>query len=248
MLVLRAYCDESGFSQDPAQSVVAIGGCVGTLEAWEKFDGEWKTLLREFNVSELHMKNYAHSVGEFTIWENNERKRRAFMGSATELMGQHIAAYIGAAIYLPDFACLPSTIKQRLGDPYFVCFQVCCRSATIQTLEDPAERIDMVFSKRKGYQGKAREFFYRLQTELVHGEKLGGISFESPKDVVQLQAADLVAFELHRFTKDRIALQPDPNADSVRYPMGQILVHSPGRTFFNIFYREALEKWARKME
>ncbi len=241
VLVLKAYCDESGHAQDLRESVVVVAGCIAPLEAWEKFEDDWKAFLDAYGVNELHMKHFAHSTGAFTGWKEHEEKRRAFLTTAADLMRRHVVAYVGAAIYLPDFRTLPEPVRARLGDPYFACFQVCAHDAAAQTLEDPAEKVEMVFARHPEFQGGALDFYYRLQAEMTLGERLGPISFADPKDVVQLQAADLVAFELRRFTAERIPLVPDPDPRSIRWPMGQILEHSVTRTFFHIFYREALE-------
>jgi len=187
------------------------------------------------------MNELAHFRGDFEGC--GEEKRRAILRAAINLIDRDVSAFIGAAIYLPDFFSLDPMIQERARDPYYVCFQLCAKSAAIQTLEDPAEKVEMILSMRSGVTRNILNLYSRLKYQTDYGEKLGSVSFDSPKDLVQLQAADLVVYELHHLTKARIFQEPNPDPNSIRWPMRQLLDHSPERTFFYTPNRQNLEEW-----
>ncbi len=61
--MLRSFLDESGDVSDPNNEIIAVGGAISSSEKWEQLEIEWKGILNDFEVSSLHMKQYAHNRG-----------------------------------------------------------------------------------------------------------------------------------------------------------------------------------------
>jgi hypothetical protein len=77
MAMFTTYLDASG---SPDQGVaLSVAGFVATTEQWIEFERNWKEVLEAYGVSQLHMREFAHSVDEFASWKNDERKRRRFL-------------------------------------------------------------------------------------------------------------------------------------------------------------------------
>lgn len=77
MAMFTTYFDASGSpDQGPALSVA---GFVATAEQWIEFERNWKTALDAYGVSQLHMKEFAHSVGDFASWKGDEPRRQSFV-------------------------------------------------------------------------------------------------------------------------------------------------------------------------
>ena len=75
--MFKAYFDASGH---PAEGkVVSVAGFVAEETQWQHFQRNWQNTLDDFGVQALHMREFAHSVGEFTEWKNDEPKRRDFL-------------------------------------------------------------------------------------------------------------------------------------------------------------------------
>jgi hypothetical protein len=49
------------------------------VEQWLFFEKDWKEVLARYGVSSLHMKEFAHSRGEFCSWKDNKIKRQSFL-------------------------------------------------------------------------------------------------------------------------------------------------------------------------
>ncbi len=232
MLMLRAYMDESGHSDDPDVQVMSIGGCVAHLAAWQQFESEWKRVLEDFKVSQLHMRTFAHFQGEFENWKENQR--REFLSRLMAIIDRYITAHVGAAVILSEYQRLTSEQQSELLDPYYACFQVCVRGAAIQAVGlEPRENVEVVFADHPEFGRRAFDLYTACREDLDVRNRLGPISFASPDKCVQLQAADLVAYELRLDLSNRLYR---PHL-SRRWPMKQLMRKT---TFFDFFNHQRL--------
>jgi hypothetical protein len=77
MAMFNVLFDASGAPDDC--DAVVVGGFVATAQQWVEFDRNWNDALADYGVSRLHMKEYAHSVGEYETWRGDHRKRMLFL-------------------------------------------------------------------------------------------------------------------------------------------------------------------------
>src|SRR5438105_13914422 len=80
LLMLRAYFDESGRSDDLKCRYMGMGGLVATAEGWERFEPAWQAVLTEYGLPYFHMVDYVQYRGAFkekSEWP--EARRRALM-------------------------------------------------------------------------------------------------------------------------------------------------------------------------
>ncbi|MSQ16464.1 MAG: hypothetical protein EXR54_02690 [Dehalococcoidia bacterium] len=54
-VAIKAYCDGSGKSDDPACQYLTLAGCIATPEAWETFEKRWHDALARNDCDYLHM-------------------------------------------------------------------------------------------------------------------------------------------------------------------------------------------------
>jgi hypothetical protein len=202
VLTLWSYFDESGHTEDPNVSVLALGGCISSVQGWQNLVPDWEDALRDFSVSEFHTKDFAHRRGEFKDWP--EERRRALLARVVGLMNRDVDAYVGQAFPLPDEwrEGPPGDLKARLRDPYHGCF-IFCLTTTISYSAHSASRptINVVLAHHPEHSGWANEVFHAMREE-DGGDLLGSLSFASPAGLIQLQTADLVAYELQHYVTD----------------------------------------------
>ena len=105
---LVAYFDASGSPEDPGCHVLTVAGFMTSVEKWRDFDAEWSAMLATEQITCLHMKEFAHSVGEFRSWKRDETRRRGLMAGASQIIGKHAMETFSVAILLDDYrrACL----------------------------------------------------------------------------------------------------------------------------------------------
>lgn len=84
-MAFNIFYDASSQENVESEPLVAAG-LVSSQEGWIEFERAWNRLLDIYGVSHLHMKQFAHSRGEFSEWKGNEEKRRQFLASLIDIM------------------------------------------------------------------------------------------------------------------------------------------------------------------
>ncbi len=227
--MLTAYFDETGHSDDPYLSFASMAGFVAPLATWINFEEQWKDALENAQLSEpFHMKDFAHSVGQFKSWKGAETKRRLSLGRLVEIIRETRATPIGAAVSLRDFESLTQAQRTMYRDPYHACFQLCTRGAAIQAVfEPPEEKVAMVYAFNEEYgtnkNGGAEQLWQAMKEHVTldcdMNARMGSYASSTPSELCPLQAADLFAYELCHEFENRIKR---PN-DRMRWALRQIL-------------------------
>lgn len=230
MLKLMAYFDETGHADDPVLNFAGMAGFVAPYGKWLNFEDQWNDTLKNAGLSEpFHMKEFAHSAGQFKSWKGREDKRRLLLGRLIEIIHETEATPIGAAVSLRDFETLTPTQQSNFRGPYYICFQTCTRGAAIEAVfEDPSEKVAMVYAFNQEYgtanaQNGAEALWHAMKKYVTldcdMGSRMGSYASSSPGEKAPLQAADLFAYELCHEFENRIKR---PN-DKMRWALRQIL-------------------------
>jgi hypothetical protein len=101
MAMFTAYFDASG-SPDQTE-VLTVAGFIAPVEQWLFFEKDWKEVLARYGVSSLHMKEFAHSRGEFCSWKDDKIKRQSFLSLLIATIRSRVHHSFVASIYLPDY-------------------------------------------------------------------------------------------------------------------------------------------------
>jgi hypothetical protein len=129
------------------------------------------------------------------------------LSSLMEVMDREITAYIGATVSLRIYSKVAGDTRAFLRDPYYGCFMRCLIGSDFCAKRAGTdEPVELVVANHPEFSGTALEVFNVVKAGgdvEISGERLGSISFGSPKEVVQLQAADLVAYELRQAVTHR---------------------------------------------
>jgi len=237
-LNLTSYMDETGHSDDPNLDYVGMAGFVAPSGSWEVFDTGWKDLMRNAGLREpFHMKDFAHSRGQFKQWKGNEPLRRALFGSAMKLIIETGATPIGALVSLSAFRSLTAAQQQSFLDPYYLVFQTVTRGAAIEAVfEDSQEKVAMIYAHHPEYgtdAGRAEQLWQAVKKHYEHGDRMGSYQSASPDELSPLQAADIFAYELSHEFENRIKR---PTADmrwGLRQIVGMYRIPSPQILFFD---------------
>jgi len=214
MLMLTGFMDETGHSQDEAQRFNGIAGLLAPSDHWVKFEDKWNRTLDEFKIPYFHMKDFeARDVGGsksfYKGW--SELKRRKLFGKLLRNMEVIHPLPIGVSIPMEEFRKFTEKERGHFGDPYFLCFLVILSYSTTfldATGAAPSEKVALVFSDQV-------EFKYRALKLYDEALKIGSSikrsanppDFRAMRDLVPLQAADIVAYEIYK-EHDRVLYRP----------------------------------------
>jgi hypothetical protein len=232
LLVLKAYMDESGHSKDPNSRFVGMGGLIAECDDWIRFEADWKAALDDVRLEAFHMKDFAHSEGDYFGWVEN--KRRKHFGALVKAIVSMKVVPVGCVVSLDAYNRAPAFIKEFYLDPYFMAFQQVTKGAALQAVftENPfvphepseIETVAMVYAYQAEFgateSGRAQQLWHAMKnlTNPI-GRWMGSYKSEFAKNLYPLQAADLLAYELTKEFENQLS-RPD---DRMRWALRRIL-------------------------
>lgn len=219
-MVGTAYFDGSGGKESP---VIVVAGFFAPIGAWLKFERDWEKTLAWHGISELHMKHFAHSLGEYVAWKDDEPRRRRLLGDLLRVIKEHVDNSVAVAVLMEDYREIDKQYcLHEWAHPYALAGAHCM------------EKI-RVWSKQFGYDFQQFDFIFERgdegQTDLARlASKVFSVDpiFKPKEHNVAFQAADLIAYEHY---KAHVKLLPEPDGtmgiEDFRIPF-QSLVSVPG--------------------
>lgn len=164
--MLWAYFDESGeHDASGALRALTIGGLVAPLEAWQRFEKDWRAALRLEGLSTFH--------------------RRELGPGRDERFLQIIASHVPHAL---GFTVAGSQTEAAYETGFVDCL---LELANISASED---EVSLVFAKHPEFTTHKGERYLSLFE--WRDIRLNSVTFQDPRDIAPLQAADLVAHML----------------------------------------------------
>lgn len=206
VVTLKAYLDDSR-----NDTWVTVGGCLGHLDAWERFEGVWPPHLAEFQVPWLHMKDFNNPNPDAQPYGHLKGERAArgieFMSASRTIITDHAHLFPACSVRLDDLEAFNAKHKLKL-DPYSLAIYGCL--ILMRKLHsDPIQLIIDRFDKAPSRTDTALEYaatdLGRLKADEFIQTHLRGA--ESFRNVLPLQAADFVAYETCKYRAERKALR-----------------------------------------
>lgn len=229
MALITAYFDASGTPKDT--DVVSVAGLVSTPAKWLAFSKKWQECLDAFGVPALHMKDFAHSTGEFSSWKHDEPMRKRFLSGLILAIENHIEYTVASAVLMKHYKSVDQ--RYRLSEfmrPYTFAASTCVGAVTTwarASAYDPDE-ISYLFEKGDADQGDVT----RCWDSRFPDSRLRPIFLKKrdkhpdPQVCVPIrpfEAADLVAYEN---LKGNLQIENSPGDvffDQLRKPLQRLL-------------------------
>ncbi len=221
LLMMRAYVDDSGNGQAP---VFLLAGFVAHGEQWEQFSAQWQDVLDgPPKLEYFKMHEAARLECQFKNWTESERDSRLW--EFLTVIRRNVELCVKWIV--PDDA-YDSVIKDRVArgmdNPYFFSF-FGIMMGLIQYQEEHGldEPVDFVFDEQmeksdlvqNGYAD-----FVKFAPDRVKRLLGGRPIHRSDKQILPLQAADLVAWITRRYYDEKARGYDDDNW--VRRSLSQI--------------------------
>ena len=206
------YCDDSGTD---AQSDIAVAGAyVATVEQWTEFRRNWGEVNQRENFGVFHMADFVARQEQFALpeWQDEDKRKRtlrALIGTINVRVRFGIAAAVEKSAY---DEVVPDDLRKRLGKNHYTftirqCMGVIDKWRQKCGYTDP---IQYVFDRLPKGQGRIADINSVFEILVSGGEHAvahygvyrDGWSFQDKANVVQLQAADIWAYENFRFMRD----------------------------------------------
>jgi hypothetical protein len=207
-----AYFDASG---DAARGpILVVSGFLASAKAWRTFERAWAQALRQEGVTYFHMKEFAHSVGEFTTWKGDELRRKRLITTLINIIARTAICSFAAGVPVTEWKECNDlyTLDQCKFQPYPLCGWACTEQVYrwCDATRVDQSHVSFVFENGDRYQGNLRT--------LVNRDFGSVFATEEKKTFGALQATDFAAWQvrnvlqkhhenvLNRFRKDFEAL------------------------------------------
>jgi len=232
--MLTGFFDESGHASDT--EFFSLAAFVADDADWISFDQLWRQALAQSGAPYLHMREFAHRVGAFLNWTENQR--RQLLAACVAAINSIPAIAVGAATSVMDFRALSTKAQSELQDPFFCCFQEAVRGAALRAyFEPPGTRVRMIFSQHDQFSSKARQLWEVMAETVDVKDRMGSLTFEDMRGMPALQAADLLAYEF----RHHYHLRKTRPASAPRWAFTEIVRHQ--RTAYNSYMLKYLPRW-----
>jgi hypothetical protein len=199
--MLQVYVDDS--ASDVGDQRLFLAGYVNTADKWARFSDAWQEELDHSpRISYLKMSEANSHSGEFQGWTAVDRDEK--LAGFARVIRHFKPASIHSSISRAEFRNIVSPVAPYgFNRPYLYCFQAIIVPLANSMLEHglPKVPVDFIFDEQEEMGEEAR-FFYRIirdgQPKAVRSILSRDPVFRDDKQVLPLQAADMLAWHVRR--------------------------------------------------
>ena len=193
MSLIEGYFDES--SSDTKSGLFCIAGYFLTSDAARSLDAEWDAVLREHGLPYFHMVDCAHGAAPFH--EKSKEERSLIARKLIELIKSHTAE--GFAVVC-DRAMYKRASEPESEDAYTYAARMAVGGIK-QFVEQSYLRGDIACFFEAGHKSQGRA--YSKMAEEVRSGLAASVTFHGKTQLRLLQAADILAWQVLKYVKDR---------------------------------------------
>ena len=204
--VYETYLDDSGTS---AQSEIAIAACyVSTESGWRAFVKEWDRARHEEGFDYFHMAEFVAPREQghkpWCDWDNAKKER--VYNRLAKIINENKRIGIGCALPKAVYNTVPEKIRQHYGNEHYTFAVRMCLIEIWQWRERSSisHPIQYIFDYEKPGTPKHAEITKLMggmhpTWQSLFGLDTGGYSFQSKRAFKPLQAADILAWQVHNY-------------------------------------------------
>ena len=251
MSLLTVYCDESG--TDVRNRVACVAGYIGQVSEWKEFEKEWSRILKKspYRVKMMHRSNLETWHGEFTAKRGwNPDRRKNFLRELQPIIKSRTRVALGSAVIKADWEeVMPEWLRRFFGGVYGWCAHECVVASRVwctRPTRNYSHPINRVFEKGAEGQGQVAQMFTELDRDPVFSKeyRIGTWGFAC-KDVVPLQAADTLAYEIFKQVENQILDRGEKH--DVRFSMRD-LMRPQDPVYLKYWDRARLREWLARSQ
>lgn len=207
MAMFTLYFDDSGTH---SQSDIAIAACyLSTVAEWQTFKRNWEALNEQYRFGIFHMTDFVARAEQFTGWTDAEC-HSLIVKLISVIRSRTLKGFVAAVVKSDYDKIIPSEYRHRMGfNHYTFAFRQC--SSMINAYREEhglTEPFDYVFESGTKGSGEIMKIFdeasCHTEVQSAFGMIPGGYSFQPKRKVIQLQSADILAWESYRHMRDSV--------------------------------------------
>jgi hypothetical protein len=207
VLMLQAFIDESY-----DESVLSMGGYIATCEQWESFYSEWeKVLLQHPKIEYFKYSDYLRKEGQFYRLDTASADSK--MADLYQVIRENAAGYVSAAVSPLEYRAIfgGKAFPKPIRSPYYCCMMTIITKLP-KLLEESGLRgpVEFIFDRQLMEEEHILKLWYFLDEigAIDHNLIKSAPAFKDDKDVLPLQAADMLAGRMRLALRDNWDLTP----------------------------------------
>jgi hypothetical protein len=205
MATLKAYFDEAG--TDKKKPAVTVGCYIATTEQWDLFSYYWGKLRDEEQAEYFHRVDLESLQGQFRGW-TKDRKERVYRAQHRLIKAYTIRGIAGAVMKADYDEIIVGHERQVLGNAYEFGLRHCLAGvANLANELGYAHDIEYIFEAGAEGQGHFDAIimkWFRDDPELQALYRVGSWTFADKKQLLPLQAADALAYEVAKDVENSV--------------------------------------------
>ncbi len=256
--MLQAYMDDSG-THDGSHNCV-IAGYWGSVKEWVRLEKQWKSVLQseaieEFKGNEFWPRPEGKRVGPYKTW--TDARHRDFIDRLLKIIEDTRVYPFAAGFVRTEWDNLDPFLKRVFAGLEYDAKDSDIKSAVfpftwcvghIADYCKPDNLMHFVVDDDPRMARFAAQVYATLKRETIRdkgklGCVLGELTFADSRIAVPLQAADLLAYEAHRYAKKAQGDNTSPMRDEYR----RALAHFRTREDFHLFDHPRLQNLQRTL-
>lgn len=208
LAMLSAYFDDS-----ERKGFTVVAGWIASVEAWDRFEIDWKLFLASYKVPYFHMKEFAHSVGPYKKWKESRYIRARFLREAWNVIKPQIHG--GFISGVPDILFNRMNriyeLREAVPNEYALAGRACIEWADELAKGEGTEYrciFDDAGTGNKCALIKAADLHPKLYNPIFeHSRDIPHKKSGVRKGFVHLQAADFIAYECQKHISDHALIR-----------------------------------------
>ncbi|HXM38262.1 MAG TPA: DUF3800 domain-containing protein [Gemmatimonadales bacterium] len=193
MTFLSVFFDASGNADDPSITALFVSGFISTEHKWIRFEREWNTLLREYDIKVFRMSKF------YAEYRERRDERDAFLKSAVGIIRRCTRQSFSSGVDLASHRTYAAAYDLHLVEAYpyaLAAVKVIAQVGKYFKRRDEGDRTTFVFEDGDLHKGR---FITALKSVVPQLTPL----FGTKAQFAPLQAGDLLAWHHARLIRDK---------------------------------------------
>lgn len=200
ILVVWAYYDESGEYEGGKLINMSVGGCVSHLDRWRAFEAEWRAALADEGLNAFHMTDFEAWAPPFDFklpdGSRDKSRHNRLLSRLLGLMLDHVEGFYGYGA-VSKYQGREVTHRNGMED----CVGGAVKDVILRVWEAYEEPINLVFGKQNHFPAEWVNKYVAFYDFGAAGGRIGSVTHAETMKVSQLQAADILAYEVARWQR-----------------------------------------------
>ena len=191
VMVVKAYCDESGKLAD--HKFVVFAACVAGDSNWDVISQRWNEIILSRGISCVSMKDAMTFHGQFSGWAGREQERDDLIYGLLDMAMPLVGSIATAPMSTDEFKSLTPVQQKMLRNPQYCGFEACMR--LILSDLRPGLDFHVVCDSSEEYSPTMLKLYIQLRArDEAFKRRCIAITFAEDYMFPPIQLADMVAY------------------------------------------------------